>query len=151
MALDFSLEIATQRELNSFLDSIIRLDGFYKADEEQCFWANGLFGGVKLKDEISQEILQEEVGILANVRIWYRLDSDEYESGMRNGLRAFMTVLQSDDGDAVIRLNGDDVKLLRVDGKITLNSNSFSKDKNALWRLEDVPLPFEIKEFAAYN
>ena len=151
MALDFSLEIATERKLNDLSNLIIQLDGFHQAEDKNCFFANGLFGGIKLKDEISQEILQEEVGILANVRVWYRLDTDNYEAGMRNGLRAFMIVLQNVSGNAVIRLNGDDVKLLRVDENITLNSNSFSKDDDALWRLKDVPLPFKLQEFAGSN
>lgn len=148
MAMDFSLEIETSMKPEQVADLILNIEGFEKDTENNSYFsAEGLSGGVRSLDEISQEVLQEEVGILANVRIWYRLDHSEYEKGMRNGLRTFTTILERTKGDAVVRLNGDDIKLLRKDGKLTLNSESFSNENNAVWRYIDIPFPeYEVKK-----
>ena len=150
MALDFSLELETSLEPFEISKMITKLKGFYEdKDDSRYFWADGIYGGVRTLEGISQEVLEEEVGVRANRRIWYRLNTGEnvYEQGQRNGLQAFMTVLQGTDGDAVIRLNGDDVKLIRKNGKVILNSKSFFDDEEAIWRIKDVPLAdFEVKE-----
>jgi len=145
--MDFSLEVETSMMPQQIAELILGIKGFQKdSNDNRYFWAEGLSGGVRLLDNISQEILREEVGIFANVRVWYRLDHSEYEKGMRNGLRAFTKVLQQTDKDAVVRLNGDDIKLLRKDGKLTLNSASFSDENDAVWRYMDIPFSdYEVK------
>lgn len=151
MAMDFSLEVDTSLNLEEIANLILQIDGFEPdTDERIYFLANGLTGGVRALDEISQEVLAEEVGITANRRIWYRLDASAYEDGMRNGLRAFTTILSETDGDAVVRLNGDYIKLLRKDGKLILNSASFSNEKDAVWRFKDIPfVDYQVSELSS--
>ena len=150
MALDFYLKLQTKLKPEEINRKILELDGFEKDEEGHRFLAEGIVGGVFPMNKNSRQVLCEEVNINANTRIWFWLDAGEedlYKRGLRNGLRAFMTVLQNTDGDAVIRLNGDDVKLIRKNGKVILNSKSFFEDEEAIWRIKDVPLSnFEVKE-----
>lgn len=152
MAMDFYLKLKTSLEPKEIADMIVEFDGFIKdEDDEHYFRADGIYGGVIPMSETGIEVLREETGIDANLRIWFRLEASEefYKLGLRNGLKAFMKILENTDGDAVIRLNDDDVKLIRKNGKVILNSESFFEDEEAMWRIKDVPLRnFEVKELA---
>jgi len=152
MALDFYLKLQTTLKPEEINNKILELEGFEKDEDDNRFSAKGIVGGIFLMDEISQEILFEEVHIKANTRVWFWLDAGEeelYEKGLRNGLKAFMAVLQNTNGDAVIRLNDDDVKLIRKDDRVILNSESFFEDEEAIWRIKDVPLyNFEVRKLA---
>ena len=116
------------------------------------FYGKGFIAWVYEMNENLKDLIFENVGIHTNlnIRCWH--DNDFYEEGMRNILNTYMTILKHTTGDAVIQLELDDIKLLRKDGKIIVNPQSFFNDEDALWRIRDIPFPnYEIKElqFAA--
>lgn len=153
MALNFELKLNTEKKDSDILEVILGIEGFKEITEDSSalFETDGAAGGgIRRLSKMSQNILFEETNVSANTVVWCRLDgSDEetYATGMKNILKVFMTILQHISGDALIQLNGDDIKFLRKGDQVFLNPNSFSKDESALWRLKDVPfLNYKIKE-----
>lgn len=152
MALEFEMSLKTLLSPEEIVDLILQLDGFKKSEKDGDFYTNGLIGGTFLMDNIHREIVFETAGINTNLRIWCWHDYNEYESGMRNILRVFATVLQHTTGDAVIQLSSDDtIKLLRRNRKVMLNPKSFSDDNKAMWRFKDITFDYEVEEIAAYK
>lgn len=154
MALDFDLELKTRRTAPEVLESILKLDGFHRTDETVGFYAEGVvcrineIASESHYQKTHQEIMLENFGFAPTLRLSYRPDGYEgYEAGMRNGLKAFMTVLKHDDGDVVCLLNGESIKFTRIGGKLILNSDSFSNDKESVWSFDQVPFPFETMKF----
>jgi len=154
MALDFDLEIKSRMTPSEIVELILKLDGFHRTTDIIGFYAEGVVCSVnKIASEgyypkVHQEIMLENFGFVPTLRLSYRPDGYEgYEAGMRNGLKAFMTVLQNDDGDAVCILNGESIKFTRIGGKLVLNSDSFSNDKELVWSFDQIPVSFETKKF----
>ncbi len=126
---------------------ILNLDGFEIDDKETSFKTKGLVGGVFVASEFDQRIVQENFNFVPTISVWFRPSGyDDYESGMRNGLRAFIEVLKQDNGDAVCIMNGESVKFVRINGKLSLNSESFY-EKDSVWVFDQMPFPFETKQF----
>ena len=153
MALDFDLEINTESSPNEVLNEVFKSAGFSQANYENGFYTDGVVGGVisqKGKSEyyadVHQQMLQANFGFQSTIKVWFRPDSyDNYEIGMKNGLKAFLSVLQNIKGDAVVLMNGEDIKLIRKDDKLILNSESFSAD-DSIWTFDQIPFPFETKK-----
>ena len=146
MALEFNLRLQTSFSPNEIVELIVQQKDFEKSEKDGDFYAKGLVGWVYSMDEISQQITFEETGIKANlnIRCWH--DYDEYKDGMRNILKIFIVILNNTNGDAVLEHDSGFINLLRKNNKITLNSNSFSHNGEALWRFQDIPFEYEIKE-----
>ena len=62
-------------------------------------------------------------------------------------MKAIMTILQYDFGDAVVLMNNEYIVLTRINGKLILNSQSFGTNNDKWWNTKDVPFrSYEIKE-----
>lgn len=159
MALDFDLEINSRLTPEQATQIICRLEGFAKTVDENGFYAKGVGGGVDSLEQrdgyyaqVHREMMQESFGFEPTLKIWFRPDGyDDYEIGMRNGLKAFMEILKHDDGDAVCIMNGEHIKFTRINGRLTLNFNSFREDENSIWSYKEVPFSFETKEFPIFG
>lgn len=155
MALDFDLELKTNLTSKEILSMILELDGFRPADFENGFYADGVIGGTTSQEEkngyyaqVHQNILKENFGFESDIKVWFRPDSyDNYEVGMQNVLKVLIYVLQKVQGDAVVLMNGESVKLLRKNNKLILNSESFSEN-NSVWTLNQIPFQYETKNLA---
>ncbi|MGI9056292.1 MAG: hypothetical protein ACR2F2_10885 [Pyrinomonadaceae bacterium] len=153
MALEFYLRLQTSLKSEEVINYILRDNEFNRSNnnDDGDFYGNGFIAWVYPMDKDSMDIVFEEVGIQTNpnIRCWHR--SSEYEEGMRNILKIFVSTLKYTNGDAVIQLEFDDIKLIRKDGKIFLDPKAFSKDEEAIWRFEDIPFNYFIKELNSYN
>lgn len=147
MAVDFHLNYKTDSSLSQVTSLILNLDGFEIDDKETNFKAKGLVGGVFAASDFDQRIVQENFDFVPTISIWFRPSGyDDYEVGMQNGLRAFIEVLKQNGGDAVCIMNGESVKFVRVNGKLSLNSESFYEE-DSVWTFDQVPIPFEAKQY----
>jgi hypothetical protein len=147
MALDYYLELNTKLTPLELMTSILSLESFEVLEKSTEFESDGVVGGISTASDGFQEIVQENFGFTPTISAWFRSDSYEnYQIGMRNGLKAFMTILQQDTGDAVIFVDAEWIKMTRINGKIVLDSESFHEDKDMIWRFGDVPFAdFEVK------
>lgn len=155
MALDFDLEVSTNKSIEEIFNSILDLEGFDKAEFDFGFSAEGIVGGIVRRQNSEdyysnayQEMMKENFGFHSTVKVWFRPDRDNaYEIGMRNGLKAFMKILQFDESDAVIIMNGESVKLIRKNGQLVLNADSFHADEELIWSFREVPfVKYEVRK-----
>ncbi len=154
MALEFYLRLNTSHKPREFVDYLVKTNGFVKNEDSDGgdFYGRGFVAWIYEVNENIKNLIFESVGIHTNlnIRCWH--DNDYYEEGMRNILNLYMNVLKYTKGDALIQLELDDIKLLRKNGKIFVNPQSFFNEEDALWRFKDIPFSeYEVKEleFAA--
>lgn len=146
MAIEINLRLQTSISPEEIINFIVHQEGFEKSIGDGNFYAKGLIGWVNLIDKIVQKIIFEENGILANVNIRCWNDYENYEVGMQNILKIFLLLLKNINGDAVIEHDSGFVNLVRKNNKIIVNTEAFSDDEEALWRLKDIPFHYEVKE-----
>jgi hypothetical protein len=154
MAVDYYLELNTKLSDKDILKMILNLESFFQIEDKTGFYSDGVVGGIQIqKDDeyyakVHQEIMQENFGFTPTISAWFRTDSYEnYEIGMRNGLKAFMTILQYDDSDAVMLMDSEFVKLTRLNGKLILDAGSFHKGEDTIWSYKDITFAdFEVKD-----
>ncbi len=148
MALEFYLRLQTSLKPEEIVNYILQDSNFItsKNNDDGDFYGSGFIAWVYPMDKDSIDIVSEEVGIQTNLNVRCWLQNSEYEVGMRNILRIFISTLRYTDGDAVVQLEFDDIKLLRKNEKLFLNPNSFSQDGEALWRFQDIPFKYEVEE-----
>lgn len=154
MAIDYYLELNTKNSDKDILKMILNLESFFQIEDKTGFYSDGVVGGIQIQKvddhyaEVHQEIMQENFGFTPTLSAWFRTDSYEnYEIGMKNGLKAFMTILQCDDSDAVMSMDSEFVKFTRLNGKLSLDADSFHEGENTIWSYKDVPFAeFEVKD-----
>jgi hypothetical protein len=148
MALEFYLRLQTSLDPKEIVNHILKDNEFIEStkSDDGDVYGTGFITWVYLIDEDSKTITFENVGIKTNINVKCWHQNSEYEIGLRNILKIFISVLKQTNGDAVVQLEFDDIRLLRKDGKIYLNPKSFSEDEEAMWRFKDVPFEYEVKD-----
>lgn len=154
MPVDYDLEINSRMTANEVAKVITQACNF-QSSGKTGFFTNGLVGSVKEMSKSGQEVIQEYFGFTPTLRVNFSADQSAqpeiYEKAMRDGLKAFMTVLQYDDGDAISLMEGESIIFTRISGKLILGSSHFSKEDGLIWNYKDIPFPFETKEFEILN
>lgn len=153
MAIDYHLKIDTEKTSVDLMNIILQIDGFRENERKNDFFAEGLVGGIWTEtddydSQVSQNLTYDDFGFRHKIVVWLTPYRDELEeAGMHNMMKAIMTVLQQDTGDAVVLMNNEYVILTRIAQKLALNSESFG-EKDKWWNpKEDVPFfDYELTE-----
>jgi hypothetical protein len=148
MALEFYLRLQTSLNPKEIINHILQDNEFIRSinDDAGDVYGTGFIAWVYVMDEDSKNITLEDVGIKTNISVKCWHQNSEYEIGLKNILKVFISILRHSNGDAVIQLEFDDIRLLRKDGKVYLNPKSFFEDEEAMWRFKDVPFEYEVKD-----
>jgi hypothetical protein len=148
MALEFYLRLQTSFSTKEIINFILEDNEFIRSSENDNgdFYGTGFIAWVYSMDENSKTITLEDVGIKTNLNIKCWHQNSEYEQGLRNILKIFISSLKHTSGDAVVQLEFDDIRLLRKNGKIYVNPKSFFEDEEAMWRFKDIPFDYEVRD-----
>lgn len=148
MALEFYLRLKTSLNPEEITKYILQDNEFSRSsiNDDGDFYGDGFIAWVYPMSGGLIDIVYEDIGIHTNLNIRCWLQNSEYEAGMRNILKTYITTLKYTDGDAVIQLELDDIKLLRKGGKIFLDPKAFFENEDAMWKTENVPFKYEIKK-----
>jgi hypothetical protein len=149
MALEFELSLQTSFTPEEITDLVIKETNFvksHKGKDDGDFYTLGFICWVGLIDKNSQDIILEKYNVQTNLSLWFRHDYDNYKEGLKNILKAVIIILQNTNGDAVFEDVSGYIKLIRVNGKITLCSSAFFEDEEAMWRFKDIPFEYEVKD-----
>jgi hypothetical protein len=144
MALDYTLKMQTHLSL----DEIARIAVAAKTGK---FEANKPYpldiGCVSVGrcSKLSEKIIGENLGFYPNVNVLFNLDIDfDRDTGVTFILQSVIALIQNTPSDLILLFNGEDIILLRSDGKLLLNSNSDFWSIQS--RLDEIQLPYRFKE-----
>jgi hypothetical protein len=146
MSVNYFLEVLASSEPDQILDLICNQLNVEKFDEK-TFLCPGLIGRILKCRETSKDITEEAFGFRPTLYISFLpiYNSDEYEQGRNSIIKVSMVVLNYESGDAVLTRENEQVLFQRLRGKLILNSQYFTLE-NALNRVEDINLPYNIQE-----
>jgi len=153
MPIDYNLEIESQLSPKELLEIIIQ-SGNFKCRDKVFFYTDGLVGLVSKNFEQSRQIIQEYFNFQPTLTVNFSPDQsaeDEvYYEAMHKGLKTFMDILKHEAGDAVCLMEGESVVFTRISGKLIVNLNKFY-EADAVWTFDQIPFPYETKEFEILN
>lgn len=144
MSLTHSLKFASQRTEEQVLNSLLLSDvGLQPATYDEMK-AEGLFGRVATISKVSQQGLQEDYALPANIAVIFDEDSDgDTEEGIRIVGRAVAFLLSEEKGDAMFFYVFDTPILKRANGIIQVtNEPEFDWLRNAL---DETGLKYELE------
>lgn len=150
MSLIHNLEIATSLTPAQATDVMTRAIQPDRHDQNSLR-VSGMFGIAGSLGDYVSDLTYEYYGFRPTLNVTFEVYSREDEdflNGMRMMMRAAMSILQHDSGDAVMLFNGERTMLQRINGQLLLNAAWDNWTAHAKL-LPEVTLPYKLRSLAS--
>jgi hypothetical protein len=150
MSLNYDLEIATSLNPKQVLQIIVDELGFTWCEQGNLQGPQVAVSAIS-QSPLGQSVIEEGFGFRPKIHLsfWISSHANEEEGRIarQSVIRAVMTILRYESGDAVLLFNGENLLLQRLNGNLILNS--VWKEWTSYYLFDEITLPCERREIAS--